>query len=245
MADVLEARFIFCSVEGVLLQTVTRRPTTTGAPSFDLVVKEHYLVPVSLSSVQDLLNTMFARLSAKTLPLALFLATASTANAFVAQRPSNGVRNGVSHQRLPLVSLHLVPDQASQLVAASDAAYCLDDGMEHHYYHAETSTLTAQEIVTVAETPISRAFVARVFSLPSSMIRRHPIPKAKVLPHELEKDVVYFPVVGFQYVRDSPNHCTPLPTVSNPSCRLPIQDEPAYGWFRPEPLANEDAAVPL
>jgi hypothetical protein len=52
-----------------------------------------------------------------------------------------------------------------------------------------------------------------------------------------EDKVQYFPIVGFVYVKDTPDHSRPLPTISNPSCILhyPNKNSPEnlYGWFSP------------
>jgi hypothetical protein len=151
-----------------------------------------------------------------TLLLTLCLAlSASTTDAFATQRP----------QRYSTVSLNLSPDQASDLVAASNAQYRPRDDDDY---------LTAPAVPVTPAPTNARAFAARVFSLPSSLIKRHPHPKSEGLPvlttSSLD-DYVMYPVIGFQYVRDSPGHCTALPTVSVASCRLPILDEPVYGWY--------------
>jgi hypothetical protein len=176
--------------------------------------------------------------STSTLIALLIALTASTSDAFATQRP----------QRYSAVSMNLIPDQASDLVAASNAAYSPrdddddDDNQEHDVSHHQTAPAASNK-----QTPTpTRAFAARVFSLPSSLIKRHPHPKSEGLPASTTsstspQDFVMFPVIGFQYVRDSPDHCTALPTISVASCRLPIRNEPVYGWFGPVSfLENEN-----
>lgn len=49
------------------------------------------------------------------------------------------------------------------------------------------------------------------------------------------KDFVLYPIIGFTFVKDRPNHCNVLPNASNPSYGLfkPNEDEVEIGWFRP------------
>jgi hypothetical protein len=164
---------------------------------------------------------MFSSTCSYTLLIALFLALslASTTNAFATTTQRPAVQRHAS-------SLNLLPDQASDLVAASLAAYSARD--EAAPASQNKHTVTA-----------ARALAFRVFSLPSSLIKRHPHPKSEGLPASTTntsetKDYVLYPVIGFRYVRDSPDHCTALPTVSSvASCRLPSNNEPLYGWFHP------------
>jgi hypothetical protein len=155
---------------------------------------------------------------------------ASTADAFAfatTQRATTAQR----HASIP-VALNLMPDQASDLVAASLAAYSARD-------EVAPAAVLNKHAATAA-----RALAYRVFSLPSSLIKRHPHPKSEGLPASTtttttptsfpQRDYVLYPVIGFRYVRDSPDHCTALPTVSSvASCRLPSRNEPVYGWFHP------------
>jgi hypothetical protein len=70
-----------------------------------------------------------------------------------------------------------------------------------------------------------------ICSLPASLLQREGMVDDCC---ENEGDVVYFPIIGFQYVRDKPDHCRALPTISNPSCHIltPIQEkESTYGWY--------------
>lgn len=115
--------------------------------------------------------------------------------------------------------LHLTPEQGQQLVAAWSAAssHYLDDDEETHHipHHEEKKKLSS-----------TRAFVSRVFSIPSSMIRRHPYPKAEGL-----EDVVYYPIVGFQFVPSDEHHSRVLPTTSRASCQLHPTGQDLFGWY--------------
>lgn len=134
-------------------------------------------------------------------------------------------------------ALDLLPTQASELVAASQSAYPrkLDQDDD------EPEILPA---VTAADMPKARSFAQRVFSIPSSMIKRHPHPLSEGLPKEVmstapvpleddEEGVVLFPITGYRLVKDASDHSRALPTISNPSCRIPQRNEELHGWFRP------------
>jgi hypothetical protein len=126
--------------------------------------------------------------------------------------------------------LHLTPEQGSQLVAAWNAAcsHKDDDGNYHYeeiHHHQEEKSMNMKS---------ARGFVSRVFSIPSSMIRRHPHPKEEGFdhPHPKEEgfDVVYYPIVGFQFVQ---GHSRVFPTTAYATaCHLP-STLPVYGWFTP------------
>lgn len=120
------------------------------------------------------------------------------------------------------VSLNLKQGQGSQLVAAWNAAHPDEDNDEQdHAQHHETHT-------TIKHNK-AREFVSRVFALPSSVIKRHPFPQSEGL-----KDVVYYPVVGFQYFKTKEGKSVAVPTTNcNASCSLhpSLQEEPVYGWF--------------
>jgi hypothetical protein len=108
----------------------------------------------------------------------------------------------------PNSALNLIPEQGVQLVAAWEAASThLHD--EHHQ-------------VTAAHA--ARTFAAHLFSLPATLLHPHP-------QEQIEKDVTYYPIVGFQFVADSPK---PLPTMRRGiACRIPNTSEEVYGWFAP------------
>lgn len=150
--------------------------------------------------------------------------------------------------RRSLDPLHLVPGQGNQLVAAYNAAMSRKAPSSAVDYDEEGLAV-----------PDSRNFVQRVFSLPSSMIKRHPHPSAEGLDgsavsantranatenknvmtkmssqNQKKEDVVYYPVTGFTFVKNGEN-VVALPTKSNVSCRLPpsTKNQEVYGWFSP------------
>lgn len=107
----------------------------------------------------------------------------------------------------------------------------------------------ATAATTTATTNAARHFVARVFGLPSSLIRRHPHPASEGLQVEEsavdgDDDVVLFPIVGCRLVTqdhaDNNQRVRSLPTVGNPACRIRRWDEPLIGWFRPRGSAEEE-----
>lgn len=158
--------------------------------------------------------------------------------------------------------LYLVPEQGKQLEAAMNAAYARAEQQNHLIGDdATTTTAEATATTTLERPPLSqsaRSFVARVFALPSHIIRGHPHPNLEGLPvttveastsdiaessfgdwensadNNNHDDVVLFPLVGFQCVQDGPNHYRALPSKTNASCRLKApgsQEEVVVGWF--------------
>ena len=124
---------------------------------------------------------------------------------------------------LSTTRLHLRTNQGSQLVAAWNAAHCHDDDDEEEHHHP-APTVTKKESA-------ARAFVSKVFCLPSTMIRRH--------PHQEEgsEDVIY-PIVGFQFVPTNDNHSIVVPTAHcSTFCSLPHSEEPVYGWYTAQACA--------
>jgi hypothetical protein len=112
-------------------------------------------------------------------------------------------------------SLHLTPDQADQLVAASNAAF------------AAVGISVVPERKKKETVAAARAFVSKVFSIPSSVIKRHPHPEAEGL-----EDAVLYPVVGFKFVPVDGEYFA-LPTTSHAACRiLNNKDEELVGWFK-------------
>jgi hypothetical protein len=143
------------------------------------------------------------------------------------------------------LTLHLLPTQGNQLVAASSCAYGFKDENDDD----AVMNPNVAKVVSVATDCKKRSFVSRVFSLPSSMIRRHPYPRLEGLVHDLLdslvhddcKDGVLFPVVGFRYVKDAPDHSRPLATVSNVACRLQnTRNEEVVGWYSPACPINQE-----
>eukprot|EP00428_Durinskia_dybowskii_P052666 CAMPEP_0170330176 /NCGR_PEP_ID=MMETSP0116_2-20130129/66018_1 /TAXON_ID=400756 /ORGANISM="Durinskia baltica, Strain CSIRO CS-38" /LENGTH=182 /DNA_ID=CAMNT_0010583339 /DNA_START=119 /DNA_END=667 /DNA_ORIENTATION=- len=125
----------------------------------------------------------------------------------------------------PTLQLNLVPGQGNQLVAAYNAATCKKDEEDNDGVDGSTPAP-----VTTSVQESSRTFVNKVFHLPS--VRRHPYPKAEGLDNHIESDVVYYPMIGFTFCRNG-DRVIALPTKSNVSCRLPVQEEQVYGWFSP------------
>lgn len=162
----------------------------------------------------------------KTLLLASFLATA---HAFAPSTTAS-----LHHHRTS--ALALFPDQAAELVAASNRAYQqslvsediadVDDYVDSDYLDEEIKQVLEKGPKPFSAPSAARAFVTRVFSLPSSLIKRHPHPVAEGL-----EDVVLFPLVGTMFVKDEDDHFRSLPTITNPSCRLPQRDEPLWGVY--------------
>jgi hypothetical protein len=131
-------------------------------------------------------------------------------------------------------SLQLLPGQGNQLVAASNAVYCKE---EEKQIEAATAAIHSNDesIPVHSPTAAAKSFAHRVFSLPSSMIKRHPHPKWEgFAPKQLEKDVVYYPVVGFQFVHTDGGDIA-LPTTGHAACQLntQTQTEDVVGWFSP------------
>jgi hypothetical protein len=172
-----------------------------------------------------------------TLALAILAASASVdVKAFVA--PS--ARLPVAPTASSSSSLQLVPEQGSQLVAAFNAAAtaAADHKKQGGYENvtggkeefAELNDFIAGEGTSVigsrpaAVASAARAFVSRVGSILSDYFWR-----------EGEKegdDVVLYPIVGFKFVQDEPNHFRALPTQSNPSCRIVNHvEQELYGWY--------------
>ena len=115
--------------------------------------------------------------------------------------------------------LFLKPSEGSQLAAAWEAS-CFKHDDESSA--AESTSPPPTNITPVTSASAARAFVSRVFSLPSTL--RH--------PNQDGKDVVYYPIVGFQLYSDHEGHCTVLPTTSRASCRIPAaQTELLVGWY--------------
>lgn len=129
-------------------------------------------------------------------------------------------------------SLQLKTNQGSQLVAAWNAAHAHDDDEDdenHHHVHQQQSDKKQNA---------ARAFVSRVFSIPSSMIRRHPHPQEEGL-----EDVVYYPIVGFRFCPTDETHSVAVPTTNcnaSINLHLEVDQEPVYGWYTPEACSLGD-----
>jgi hypothetical protein len=115
-------------------------------------------------------------------------------------------------------SLNLLPCQGNQLKAAYDAATCKSDeaapGAQGGYVEEHHGPAAA-----------ARAFVSRLFSLPSSpesVWRR----KGKK-----QEDVVLYPIIGFHFVRSQGRYIA-LPTTSHAACPIHRnQNEEIVGWY--------------
>jgi hypothetical protein len=119
--------------------------------------------------------------------------------------------------------LHLLPTDGLQLVEASHSVYCEKSGINIKEQQQQPTSASSK----------ARAFVARVFSLPST--RKHP-------QEQETNDICLYPIVGFRFVG---NDNRALPTTINVSCRLTPQ-EPLYGWFRPAATttnSNDDMSM--
>ena len=123
-------------------------------------------------------------------------------------------------------SLNLTPDQADQLVAASNAAIYKprEDKKDESFASVGLSVVPERKKETAAA---ARAFVYKVFSIPSSVIKRHPHPEAEGL-----EDAVLYPVIGFKFVPVDGEYFA-LPTTSHAACRiLNNKNEELVGWFK-------------
>ena len=146
--------------------------------------------------------------------------------------------------RVSSTSLNLLPAQGKQLEAAANAALAKAQAEREQCEEEESECLPPSSEIE-SETKVrsaARNFVSKVFSIPSSIIRGHPRPELEGLgdadtfewQDQPGDDVVLFPMVGFQFVNDAPNHYGVLPTAraGNPSCRLRNDGEQALvGWF--------------
>jgi hypothetical protein len=91
-------------------------------------------------------------------------------------------------------------------------------------------------MLTPVPTAPARAFVSRLFSIPSSILhhRSESLQQQESVSNEEENNVVLYPIVGFRYVQDAPGHSRALPTVFHASCVLPPgKDEVLVGWYSP------------
>lgn len=119
-------------------------------------------------------------------------------------------------------------------MAAYNAAHAHDDD-EDWKPTISSPTLRAQvEKVTAASA--ARAFVSRVFHLPSYMKRA---PKEEA---SKEGEVLYYPIVGFHFCKTDESHSMAVPTSNcNASIRLhpSLEEEPIYGWYTPGCLLGD------
>ena len=193
--------------------------------------------------------------------LAVFATMVACTESFV---PMALQRATVSSDRCDSTYLGLLPQQGKQLVAAYEASTCEKqsrEGSESNGFHPSEAieggkievkkngaSSADQQQQQRTPTGAARAFVSRVFKLPSN-IRQHynhaedevwdnamSLPK---IPGDRSSkaggdDVVLYPVVGFRIVEDEEHHSRVLPTKSNVSCRLPNNyNEDVFGWYSP------------
>lgn len=141
-----------------------------------------------------------------------------------------------TNQRARSSALHLLPQQGSQLVAASNAALAQ---AQHDREHQSATATVKYEAKEDAELTVGRAreLISRIFSLPSAIVRPSAMEITNVEFSSNENDdVVIYPVVGFRYVRVGDEYHA-LPTTSNAACQLRNlpgkQHESVFGWFSP------------
>jgi len=149
-----------------------------------------------------------------TVSLALSLTNSAEGFAPSAKLPQRSKSNGC---------LNLKPEQGCQLAAAFEATLLSSAVPTVSNPNPNPSTKEHKEHLKAA-----RAFVSRVFSLPASL--RHPHPSEILNNPNKEDDVVFFPIVGFQFVNGQP-----LPTKARACCSIhpTSHDEEVYGWFTP------------
>jgi len=128
-------------------------------------------------------------------------------------------------------SLSLVPGQGNQLVAACNAANLHSD--DHR-------SAACSDNEADGNPSNARSFVSKVFSLPSAIIshKRPPCDEALFsFTHFFHKkeDIVWYPLVGFCFVKNDNGDCIPLPTASIGACpiRPRYVDQDVFGWFGP------------
>jgi hypothetical protein len=118
-------------------------------------------------------------------------------------------------------ALNLLPGQGNELVAAYNAATFQENEQEED--QAVPVTLEMDHPKDDRASAAARSFASRLFSLPSTLIKR-----------SQNYDVVLYPMVGFKFVHHEDKFIA-LPTKSHMSCRLPSarNDEEVYGFFSP------------
>ncbi|VEU36527.1 unnamed protein product [Pseudo-nitzschia multistriata] len=140
---------------------------------------------------------------------------------------------GVRHiTERPATSLNLLPDQGSQLVAAYNA---LSESQRTEMARAPISVEKEVEARAVpgsteeSEKP-HRTWGAGTISASKSLLSR--IFQGPSVKHPLEhKDVCYYPMVGFRFIKGVN---AALPTKSTASCAMPTKsqkEEEVYGWY--------------
>lgn len=150
---------------------------------------------------------------------------------------------------IPITRNNLVPEQATQLVAASTATLASLGKQE-----TEENTLTNQD--TGEQIPkndkkekngnvaIARSFISKIFNAPSHQGREDygfGSLSSQLFQNVKDQDVLFFPIVGFRWVAvDDPNvegkkRYVTIPTTCNAACNfkanLQTKKEETYGWF--------------
>lgn len=151
--------------------------------------------------------------------LAIVLSLASQIEAFTAPPRSSTV---LPQQHSGLC---LVPDQANQLVAAYNAN--LVETKPNGAAAAAAATATASRVkvdLNGGAIAASKRYLARVFHMPSV---NHPGRQKE----EQNRDVVYYPMVGFRFFAGIQSVFS---TTSHVSCMMPTKnqkEEEVFGWF--------------
>lgn len=124
-------------------------------------------------------------------------------------------------------SLHLVPGQGNQLVAAYTAATCQKEKENNENGFDDAAIQLVTEVGEEPSSAAARSIASRIFSLPSTLINRK---NSK----NCQEDIVLYPLVGFKLVHYG-EKVIALPTKSHVACRLPVseKDEAVYGWYSP------------
>jgi hypothetical protein len=169
-------------------------------------------------------------------------------------------------QQRHVSALHLLPSQGKQLVAAYEAYTCKSQqGLTPVQSPPSNSDGVIQAGSSNTAKNAAIAFVSRVFHLPSHFVphredhkehhhewvdglRLRDLPLAgRISGAGDEPDVLYYPVVGFQFVEDEDHHYRVLPTTLSVSCRLPLtHKEEVFGWYSqacPLDMFAEDPCV--
>jgi hypothetical protein len=188
---------------------------------------------------------------------AFIAAPASAAAAAAAALPSCRIQ-----ARTPTTALSLLPSQASQLVeaaavqvyhpdssesndeynsnneAAADASWLWDFRDDDNDHEAAAAAALSAHAAASSRPLVARGLVARVFALPSSLIKRTRDPHIAVT----KDDVVLFPVVGcrlvpeYSYLRDDDDD-----DVAADEVDVQVHDRQQHHHH----TKNKDAAAPL
>ena len=173
----------------------------------------------------------------------------SGADAFAVPRFAQ-LQTAGSTKTTTTTSLQLLPGQGKQLVAAFAASTAKHRKGDEKQKTVQSTVAIQDSATTAAAKHLSnaRTFVSRVFSLPSSMIKRHPHPKIEGWADDMQQeykrngevsekntDVVLYPIVGFRFFKyGTKGSYRVLPTKGNAACRIRnAKSEILQGWFSP------------